>query len=72
MEEEILRLTQRSDSGLTAGSTKKAASTRSTGGIQVLKFGTDTTSGGAGEDHGSAWNPPSTGRRTLIGGFFTS
>ena len=43
------------------------------GGIKVLQFDqTGERANEAGVNHGSAWTPASTGRRTILGGFFTS
>eukprot|EP00325_Prymnesiales_sp_UTEX-LB-985_P000735 CAMPEP_0174701858 /NCGR_PEP_ID=MMETSP1094-20130205/6356_1 /TAXON_ID=156173 /ORGANISM="Chrysochromulina brevifilum, Strain UTEX LB 985" /LENGTH=85 /DNA_ID=CAMNT_0015899563 /DNA_START=92 /DNA_END=349 /DNA_ORIENTATION=+ len=53
-----------------AASTTKQAHTGS--GIKVMDFGSSGNANPAGVNYGSAWCPPQTHRRTLLGGFFTS
>ena len=59
---------------LPGGETKAATKTMmATGsGIKVMKFGPDVPLGNAGEDHGSAPRAATCGRRTVLGGMFTS
>jgi len=52
-------------------STKALAPVSETG-IKVMQFGNPGVHNPAGVNNGSAWCPPSTHRRTLLGGFFTS
>jgi len=42
------------------------------GGIRVLQFGVSAKTDEAGVDNGSAWTPAIQGRRTVLGGTFTS
>ena len=69
MEKEIMALTKGT---MGAADATLVAAPMEMSGIKVLKYGADATGGGAGEDHGSAWCPASCGRRTVLGGFFTS
>ena len=68
MEQEIMAMTK----GMVSAIATKQAMPGTVAGIKVMKFGTNTTTGGAGEDHGSSWCPPQCSRRTVLGGFFTS
>ena len=70
LEKAIMDLTKKSTMANTSAAFEPPAPAT---GIRVLSYpGTSMASDGAGIDNGSAWCPASTGRRTVLGGFFTS
>lgn len=72
LEAEIAKMTTKGASDTKAlVSTKALAPVQDTG-IKVMQFGNPGVHNPAGVNNGSAWCPPSTHRRTLLGGFFTS
>jgi len=71
LEAEIEKLSTKGATTAFAASTTKPSA--SVGGIKVMDFNmSNNINNPAGVNYGSAWCPPQTGRRTLLGGFFTS
>ena len=72
MEAEIAAITASGGDTKNLNLTKQSTSS-SNEGIKVIQFGNANSSTNyAGINNGSAWCPPQTHRRTLLGGFFTS